>query len=151
MSYDDKFMLLAIKEAEKAAFKDEVPVGCVIVKNGKILAKTHNLREKSNQVMAHAEMLALQKVNKKLKSWRIPDVDVYVTLEPCIMCAGALIQARVANIYFGAYDFSGGAFGSSINVLEAKDINHHPVVEGGHLQEECSLLIKNYFKNKRLK
>mgnify|MGYP003336449242 CR=1 FL=1 len=149
MSYEEKFMLLAIKEAQKAAFKDEVPVGCVIVKDGKILAKTHNLREKSNKVMAHAEMLAINKVNKNLKSWRVPGVDVYVTLEPCIMCAGTLIQSRIAGIFYGADDFKGGALGSSINVLEAQNINHKPEVHKGILKDECANLLKDFFKNKR--
>lgn len=142
-------MKAAYKEALKARDIDEVPIGCVIVSNGKIIAKSHNKREKFQEVVAHAELLALSKANKKLHSWRLPECDLYVTVEPCIMCAGAIIQARIKNLVFGAYDFSGGAFGSSINILEAKGINHHPNVEGGIMLEECSNLVKNYFKNKR--
>jgi len=145
------YMRLALKEALKAKNKDEVPVGAIIVKDGKIISRAHNLRETKNMVSAHAEMIALAKANKVLSSWRIPDCDMYVTLEPCIMCAGAIVQSRIRNIYYGAYDFSGGALGSSINILEAKKINHHPNVEGGILLDECSSLLSDYFKTKRIK
>ena len=145
----EKFMKEALKEAIKAQDIDEVPIGCVIVKDGKIIARGYNKRETSNDPTSHAELKTLQKASKKLKSWRLTGCDIYITLEPCIMCAGAIIQSRIDNVYFGAYDPKGGAFGSSINVLEAKNINHHPHVEGGILLEECSLIIKNFFKKKR--
>ena len=144
-----KFMKAALKEAEKARESDEVPIGCVIVKDNKIIARAHNLRESSNLVMAHAEMLAISKANKKLKSWRLDGCDIYVTLEPCIMCAGALIQSRIAHIYYGAKDFKGGGLGSSIDVTKANNINHHPIVIGGILESECSEIISNYFRLKR--
>ena len=142
-------MLLALKEAQKALLKDETPIGCVIVKDDKIIARGHNLREKKNLVTSHAEIEAITKANKKLKSWRLVDCDLYVTVEPCIMCAGAIIQSRIRNVYYGAKDPKGGAFSSSINVLEASNINHRPTIIGGILEEECAIIIKNYFKNKR--
>ena len=131
--------------------EDEVPIGCVIVKNNKVIAKAHNKRETFNQVSAHAEMLAIAKANKKLNSWRLEGCDIYVTIEPCIMCAGAIIQSRINNVYYGASDYKGGAFGSSIDILKANNINHHPNVVGGILEKECSLLVSNYFKTKRNK
>ena len=142
-------MKLALKEARKALLLDEVPIGCVIVKNGKVISRGFNHRENKQMVISHAEMEAIQKANKKLGSWRLVDCDIYVTLEPCIMCMGAIIQARFANVYYGAKDLKGGAIESSINVLEAKNINHHPNVEGGILQEECSKLLSDYFRSKR--
>lgn len=149
MNTIEKFMHKALLEAKKAEDIDEVPIGCIIVKDNKIIARGHNKRESTYQVNAHAEMIAISKANKKLKSWRLEDCDIYITLEPCIMCAGAIIQARFKNVYFGAKDFKGGAFGSSINVLEAANINHHPNVVGGILEKQCSEIISNYFKKKR--
>lgn len=151
MDYKIKFMKIALKEAHKALEKDEVPIGCIIIKDNKVVAKGHNVRETSNLVSGHAEMQAITKANKKLKSWRLEDCDIYITLEPCIMCSGAIIQSRIKNIYYGAKDYKGGALGSSINVLEASNINHHPNIEGGILEEECSSMITNYFKSKRSK
>lgn len=142
-------MKIALKEAEKALLIDEVPIGAVIVKEGKIIARGYNHRESKNDVTSHAEIEAIRKANKKLKSWRLVDCDIYVTIEPCMMCMGALIQSRIANIYYGAKDFKGGAHISSINALEAKNINHHPNIEGGILEKECSEIISQYFKNKR--
>ena len=144
-------MNLALEEAEKAALEDEVPVGAVIVCDDKVVARAHNQRDKKNLTYAHAEMLAIIKANKKLGSWRMPECDIYITLEPCIMCMGAIIQSRIKNIYYGAKDPKGGAVISSINVLEANNINHHPNVVGGILEEQCSKIITNYFKNKRKK
>ena len=142
-------MKAAIKEAMKAQDIDEVPIGCVIVKDGKIIARGYNKREKEQDATSHAEIKTLQKACKKLKSWRLVGCDIYVTLEPCLMCAGAIIQSRIENVYFGAYDSKGGAFGSSINVLDAKNINHRPNVCGGILEAECSQILKDYFKKKR--
>ena len=145
------YMKQALKEANKALLIDEVPIGCVIVKDDKIIARGFNKRESKNDVTSHAEIETIRKANKKLNSWRLVDCDIYITLEPCIMCMGAIIQSRIANIYYGASDYKGGAVHSSINVLEAKNINHHPYVEGGILEGECSLIITNYFKLKRKK
>ena len=144
-----KYMKEALKEAKKAELVDEVPVGCVIVLNNKIIARAHNVRETKQNPIGHAEIMAIQKASKKLNSWRLDNCELYVTVEPCIMCSGAIIQSRIKRVYFGAKDFKGGAFGSSIDVLEAKDINHHPEIYPGIMEEECSLLIKNYFKSKR--
>ena len=149
MEKDIKFMKEAIKEAKKALLIDEVPIGCVIVKDNKIISRGHNVRESKNSPIGHAEIEAINKASKKLKSWRLEGCDIYITLEPCIMCSGAIIQSRIENIYFGASDPKGGALVSSINVLDAKNINHHPKVHEGILKEECSSLISDYFKNKR--
>ena len=144
------FMNIAIKEALKAKAIDEVPIGCIVVKDDKVIARSFNKREKTQDPTGHAEIKTLQKAAKKLNSWRLEDCDLYVTLEPCIMCSGAIIQSRIRRVYFGAYDHKGGAFGSSINVLDANNINHHPEIIGGVLEEECSSLLTNYFKEKRL-
>ena len=145
----EKFMKMAIKEAMKAQDIDEVPVGCVIVKDNKVIARGFNKRETTQDPTSHAELKTLQKASKKLNSWRLDDCDIYVTLEPCIMCAGAIIQSRIRHVYFGAYDPKGGALGSSIDVLTANNINHHPEVTGGLLEEECSNILKEYFRHKR--
>ena len=144
-----KYMKEALKEARKAELIDEVPIGCVIVKDDKIIARGHNQRETNQSPIGHAEIIAINKASKKLKSWRLEGCDIYVTLEPCIMCSGAIIQSRINKVYYGASDPKGGALGSSINVLEAKNINHHPEVISGVMQEECSKIITNYFKQKR--
>ena len=144
-----KYMKEALKEAKKAELIDEVPIGCVIVKDDKIIARGHNQRETNQSPIGHAEIIAINKASKKLKSWRLEGCDIYVTLEPCIMCSGAIIQSRISKVYYGASDPKGGALGSSINVLEAKNINHHPEVISGVMQEECSTIITNYFKQKR--
>lgn len=146
-----RFMKEAIKEAKKAELIDEVPIGCVIVKDDKVISRGHNQRETTQNPIGHAEIIAINKAAKKLKSWRLEGCDIYVTLEPCIMCSGAIIQSRIRHIYFGAFDPKGGALGSSINVLEANNINHHPDVTSGILIEECSSIITNYFKSKREK
>ena len=142
-------MKAAIKEAKKAELIDEVPIGCVIVKEGKIIARAHNMRETKQNPLGHAELLAISKASKKLNSWRLENCDIYVTLEPCIMCGGAIIQSRIKTVYFGAYDPKGGAMGSSINVNEAKNINHHPEIIGGVMETECASLLTDYFKKKR--
>ena len=144
-----KYMKEALKEAKKAELIDEVPIGCVIVKDDKIIARGHNQRETNQSPIGHAEIIAINKASKKLKSWRLEGCDIYVTLEPCIMCSGAIIQSRISKVYYGAFDPKGGALGSSINILEAKNINHHPEVISGVMQEECSKIITNYFKQKR--
>ena len=144
-----KYMKEALKEARKAELIDEVPIGCVIVKDDKIIARGHNQRETNQSPIGHAEIIAINKASKKLKSWRLEGCDIYVTLEPCIMCSGAIIQSRINKVYYGKKKQKGGALGSSINVLEAKNINHHPEVISGVMQEECSKIITNYFKTKR--
>ena len=149
MDQEIKFMKEAVKEAKKAELIDEVPIGCVVVKDGKVISRGHNIRETKQNPIGHAEIVAITKASRKLKSWRLDGCDIYITLEPCIMCSGAIIQSRIRHIYFGAFDPKGGALGSSIDVLKAENINHHPEVTSGVLQEECSSLLTNYFKNKR--
>ena len=148
---DQKFMLEALKEANKAALLNEVPVGAVIVKNNKIVARGHNLREKTNDPTAHAEIIAIRKACKKLKSWRLEGCTIYVTVEPCAMCAGTLLWTRIDRIVFGANDPKGGAIGSSFELFRVKGINHHPEITRGVLDVRCALLMKEFFKAKREK
>lgn len=148
MIREEKYIKLALKEAQKAQNKDEVPIGCVIVKNDKIIARGYNLRETKNNVIKHAEIVAIEKACKKLGSWRLVDCELYVTLEPCAMCAGAIYQARIKKVVFGADDLKGGALGGNFDLFKEK-LNHYPEVQRGVLKEECSLIISNYFKNKR--
>lgn len=148
MDIHEKFMSAAIDMAKKAARKDEVPVGAVIVRNNKIIAKACNLRETKKNPLAHAELLAINKAAKRMKGWRLLGCTLYVTLEPCSMCAGAIINARVEEVVFGAYDPKGGAMGSLYNLAEGK-LNHVPRITGGILRDECALLLTTYFKSKR--
>ena len=149
MKNDEKFMRRALKLADIASKIDEVPVGCVIVKDNKVIATGYNKREIDNNPLGHAETIAIKKAAKKLGDWQLVDCDLYVTIEPCIMCAGAIIQSRIKRVIYGAPDLKGGAFGSSLNVLESNNINHRPEVIGGVLEKECADIIKNYFKSKR--
>ena len=148
MVMDIKYMKMAINEAVKAFNKNEIPVGCVIVKDNLVVAKAHNLREINNLVTSHAEILAITKANKKLNSWRLDDCDIYVTLEPCAMCSGAIIQARIKNLYFGAYDLKAGACGSVLNLF-SYPFNHKVNVVGGILEDECKKLLQDFFKTLR--
>ena len=142
-------MRLAIREAQKAEMIDEVPIGAVIVKDGKVIARAHNKKESKNQATRHAEIEAIEKATKKVNNWWLEDCDIYVTLEPCAMCAGALINSRLRNIYFGAYDKKAGCCGSLYNLPIDVRFNHRLGVEGGILEEECASLLTNYFKKKR--
>jgi len=144
------YMGLALKEAEKAYQKDEVPIGCVIVYQDKVIARSHNLRLEKELTHAHAEMLAIIKANKKIGSWRLEDCSLYVTLEPCAMCGGAIIQSRIKNLYFGAYDPKGGVGGSQINLFNVK-FNHQVDVVGGILEKESKALLQSFFKKLRVK
>lgn len=148
---NEKWMKEAIKQAKKAAQKDEVPIGCVIVKDDQIIARAYNKREMKQCSTAHAEILAIEKACKELGSWRLEDCDLYVTLEPCPMCSGAIIQSRIRNVIFGAYDPKGGCMGSNMNINDVRGFNHYPDIEGGILQDECSRLLKEFFKAKRKK
>lgn len=147
----EKFMKEALKEAQKAFDKEEVPVGAVIVKDGKIIAKAHNLKETKKDTTNHAEIIAIQKASKKLEAWRLEDCEMYITLEPCAMCAGALIQSRIKKIYIGTMDYKTGACGSILNLLEDYKFNHTVEVETGILQEECEKILKDFFKELRKK
>lgn len=144
-----KYMEIALEEAYKASLIDEVPIGCVIVKDDNIISKAHNLRHTTNRSIAHAEILAIDEACKKLGTWYLEDCEIYITLEPCPMCAGAIMQSRIKNVYFGAYDNKGGSYGSNFNLNEVKGLNHYPNVTGGILEEKCSKILKDYFKTKR--
>lgn len=145
----EKFMKEALKEAVKAYDKLEVPVGAVIVKDGKIIARAHNVKEEKKDTTKHAEILAISKASKKLESWRLMDCEMYVTLEPCSMCAGALINARIKKVYIGTMDEKTGACGSVFNLLKDYTFNHQVEVETGILQEECEALLKKFFQELR--
>lgn len=145
----DVFMSAALKEAKKAFLKGEVPVGAVVVRGGEIIAKAHNEREKKNVATCHAELSAIEKACKKLGSWRLDDCELYVTLEPCIMCAGAIINARIKKVYFGAKEPKGGACESRFNLLSSGVLNWQTDYEGGVMEEECSIIITDFFKARR--
>lgn len=145
-----KFMKAALREAQKAYEKDEVPVGAVVVHEGKIIARAHNLREEKQSFHAHAEFLAMLKATKKIGSWRLEDCDVYVTLEPCPMCAGAMIQSRIKNLYYATKDPKAGGVDSVIQLLDIP-FNHQIHVESGLLENECKQLIQSFFKQLRNK
>ncbi len=145
----DIFMSAALKEAKKAFLKGEVPVGAVVVRDGKIISKAHNERERKNVATCHAELSAIEKACKKLGSWRLDDCELYVTLEPCIMCAGAIINARIKKVYFGAREPKGGACESRFNLLSSGVLNWQTDYEGGIMEEECSTLITDFFKARR--
>lgn len=144
-----KYMKYAIKEAEKAYDKLEIPVGAIIVKEGKIIAKGHNIKEEKRDTTKHAEIIAIQKASKKLKSWRLNGCEMYVTLEPCAMCAGAIINSRINKIYIGTMDKKTGACGSVLNLLEDYKFNHKVEVENNIMQKECENIIKEFFKELR--
>ena len=146
---DKKYMKEAIKEAKKAWEKDEVPIGAVIVKDGKVIARAHNLRESKQIATAHAEIIAIEKACKKIGSWRLNDCTLYVTLEPCAMCSGAMILSRVDRIVYGASDPKGGCVDSCIKMYEQQGFNHYPEVTSGILKDECSSMLTTFFKNKR--
>ena len=145
---EEIFMEEALKEAKKAYKKQEIPVGAVIVKDGKIIAKAHNLKETKNMSTAHAEILAIERACKILNSWRLIDCDMYVTLEPCTMCMGAIILSRIKNLYIGAMDEKTGSCGSFINLTEYK-YNHKVNVKTGILKDKCEYILKDFFKKLR--
>lgn len=145
---EEKWMKEALKEAEKAYKKEEIPVGAVIVKNNKIIARAHNLKELKKTAIAHAEILAIQKANKKLQNWRLIDCDMYVTLEPCMMCMGAIISSRIKNIYIGTLDPKNEIENSQKRLEEYKK-NYGINIEVGILQEKCEYILKDFFKNLR--
>lgn len=149
MTEDEKFMTAALKESEKAAAKGEIPVGCVIVLEGKIIARGHNLRESKNDPTAHAEVVALRKAGKKTGSWRLTGATVYVSCEPCPMCAGALVLARVKRVVFGCKDPKAGALESLYQVGQDQRLNHQFEVAGGMLERECRAQLSGFFKKAR--
>lgn len=149
MEEKEYYMRQALKEAEKAYKKLEIPVGAIIVKDGKIIARAHNQKETKTDTTKHAEILAIQKASKKLNSWRLLDCEMYVTLEPCAMCAGAMINARIKKVYIGTMDEKTGAVGSVFNLFEDYRFNHKVEVEKGILKQECEDILKKFFKELR--
>lgn len=149
MDHDPDFMRLAILEAEKAGAMGEVPVGAVIVKDNQVLAKGHNQPISGHDPTAHAEIMALRQAAQVLGNYRLPDCDLYVTLEPCAMCIGAMIHARIRRVVFGAHDPKTGAAGSVINLFEEKTLNHHASVTGGVMEADCARLLKDFFAKRR--
>jgi len=146
---DEKFMKEAVKLAKKADGMGEIPIGCVIVKDGKIIAKGYNQREKKMSASAHAEMTAINAACKKENNWRLSGCTLYVTLEPCPMCAGAMINARVDRIVYGAKNPQSGACGTKLNLPGMSLLNHTPEVESGVMEQECADLMHTFFKRVR--
>ncbi len=146
---DDYFMRLALREAERALEHDDVPIGAVVVSDGEVLSAGHNERELRQDPTAHAEIIALREAAGALGSWRVLDAVLYVTLEPCAMCAGAIVLARVPRVVYGATDPKAGACGSVLDVLGEPRLNHRPAVAGGLLGEECGGLISEFFASRR--
>lgn len=145
MDKKEYFMKEALKEAKKAYQKNEIPVGAIIVKDDKIIARAHNLRELKQKSIAHAEILAIEKANKKFNSWRLENCQMYVTLEPCMMCMGAIINSRIKQLYIGTLDPKAGSYESVIKVDNYK-FNHTVDVETGILEKECEYILKDFFK-----
>ena len=151
MTADEKFMKAAITQARKAYAIDEVPIGCVIVQNDKIIARGYNRRNIDKNTLAHAELSAIRKASKKTGDWRLEDCTMYVTLEPCQMCAGAIIQARIPKVVVGAMNKKAGCAGSVLNLFQIPQFNHQVIFENGILEEECSEMLSDFFKQLRKK
>ena len=143
-------MQKALELAAKAALKDEVPVGAILVQNDQVIAQGYNHRESWNSVLAHAELIAIQRASNQLQAWRLLNMTLYVTLEPCLMCSGAIQQARIPRVVFGAHDAKGGALVSLYQVGSDSRLNHRFAVTGGVLEDECRQILKVFFKGKRL-
>ena len=151
MKKDEIWMRQALQLAQQAADQGEVPVGALIVLDGECIAQAHNLRESTQNPVAHAEVLAIQQAAQKVGSWRLEECTMYVTLEPCPMCAGALWLSRIKRCVFGAYDPKGGFLGSVSNLMDHKQLNHHYEIEGGILSEECAQILRTFFRRLREK
>lgn len=146
LTEDEKFMKEAIRQARKAEALGDVPIGCVIVRDGRIIARGYNRRNKDKTVLAHAELLAMRKACRKEGDWRLEECTMYITLEPCQMCAGAIVQARIPRVVIGSMNPKAGCGGSVLNLLEMKEFNHQAQVERGVLQEECSAMLSDFFR-----
>ncbi len=151
MTENEKYMKEAIRQAKKALALDEVPIGCVIVYEGKIIGRGYNRRNTDKSTLAHAEMLAIKKASRIINDWRLEDCTLYVTLEPCQMCAGAIVQARIPRVVIGSMNPKAGCGGSVLNLLEEERFNHQAEVVRGVLEEECSALLTDFFKALRKK
>ena len=148
---ENAYMKRALELAQKAGEMNEIPVGAVIVYNGEIIGEGYNTRVNSEKTCSHAELMAMEQANEYIGSWRLEDCDMYVTLEPCSMCAGAIMQARMRKVYFGAYDKKAGALGSLYNMYDVQGFNHYPEIEGGIMEEQCSEILTTFFKKLRNK
>ena len=148
---DEKFMKEAIRQAKKAEAIGDVPIGCVIVRDGRIIARGYNKRNRNKTVLAHAELLAMSKACKKAGDWRLEDCTMYITLEPCQMCAGAIVQARIPRVVIGSMNPKAGCGGSILNLLQMKEFNHQVEVTRGVLEEECSEMLSAFFRKLRQK
>ncbi|MBQ8627488.1 MAG: tRNA adenosine(34) deaminase TadA [Agathobacter sp.] len=151
MTQDEKYMRAAIREAKKAYALEEVPIGCVIVQNDKIIARGYNRRNTDKNTLAHAEIAAIKKASKKTGDWRLEDCTMYVTLEPCQMCAGAIVQSRLSKVVIGSMNPKAGCAGSVINLLQMKEFNHQVERVTGVLEEECSTMLSTFFQELREK
>ena len=151
LSQDEKFMKAAIKEAKKAALIGDVPIGCVLVQDGKIIAKGYNRRNADKNTLSHAELTVIKKASKKTGDWRLEDCTMYVTLEPCQMCAGAIVQARIPKVVIGAMNPKAGCCGSILDLFHVQSFNHQVEMVNGILENECSELLTSFFKNLRNK
>ena len=151
MNQDEKYMREALKQAKKAYLLEEVPIGCVIVYEGKIIGRGYNRRTVDKNPLAHAEIQAIRKASRKIGDWRLEECTMYVTLEPCQMCSGAIVQARIPRVVVGCMNPKAGCAGSIINLLNMKEFNHQVDVTTGILEEECSLMMKKFFKELREK
>lgn len=151
MTADEKFMREAIRQAKKAYALDEVPIGCVIVYEGKIIARGYNRRNTDKNTLSHAELIAIKKASRKLGDWRLEDCTMYITLEPCQMCAGAMVQARVTEAVIGSMNPKAGCAGSVLNILEMEGFNHQVNVRRGVMEEECSRMLSGFFRELREK
>ena len=151
MTADEKYMKEALRQAKKAEALLEVPIGCVIVQNDKIIARGYNRRNTDKNTLSHAELNAIRKASKKTGDWRLEDCTMYITLEPCQMCAGAIVQARMGRVVIGAMNPKAGCAGSVLNLLEMQEFNHQVEVERGVLQEECSTMLSGFFRELREK
>ena len=149
MTTDEKFMKAALAQAKKAYAIDEVPIGCVIVQNGKIIARGYNRRNTDKNTLAHAELTAIKKASKKTGDWRLEDCTMYVTLEPCQMCAGAIVQSRMQRVVIASMNAKAGCAGSVLNLLQMKEFNHQVEITRGVLEEECSSMLSGFFRELR--
>ena len=148
---DIKYMKAALKQAEKALAIGEVPIGAVIVENGRIIGRGYNRRNTDHTTLAHAEITAIRKANKKVGDWRLEGCTLYVTLEPCQMCAGALVQSRIDRVVIGAPSFKSGCGGTLMNILQNNEFNHQVEIETGVMLEECTAILQKFFKELRLR
>lgn len=148
---DIKWMQEALLEAQKAMSKGEVPIGAVIVYQDTIIGRGHNLRETNHNPLAHAEIMAIEEASKHIQAWRLTDCTLYVTLEPCPMCAGAIVQSRITKVVYGTTDIKAGCAGTLMNLLQEPRFNHESQVISGVLQSECSQILKDFFKQLRLR